>query len=144
LRCVWCHMSMEINKEFVIRELLEIKDLLIRFFRSPVEQIKSVPDWPWAKVITFQIAFTAICGALSAVVAGNWLGVFGEAFLRPILTVIMVSLLTLFSRYFSKSSHKRTCPGENSILLSSLLTYWIFFSQLPFLNFLSSSWLAMQ
>lgn len=100
------------TSEHLLNEALEIKNALFRFLHHPMSEIKHVPDWPWARLLLFQIVITAVTGALNGLAEQRiFFGVFAGLFFRPVITLIMMGIATLFFYYcFQIFAEKTVAP----------------------------------
>lgn len=109
----------------ILNEIRLSKDFLISYLKNPLEQIKSLPNWKWNRVIIVQVAFTAITGAMGGLVAKSTNGLIPGLILTPILTMIMILVSTFFFFYTFQIFLNQ------SVSFRSLFTT-IFFANIPF------------
>lgn len=95
--------------EVLKNEIREIKSYLIPFLKNPMVQIKSIPDWTWTRLIWLQMCLAAGTGALTGLVEHkiSWSIILG-AFVSPILTLITLSVASLFFYYCFQIFSERT------------------------------------
>lgn len=88
------------RKDFYISEALEIKNVLLRFLRHPMTEIKNLPQWNWGRILALHIAVTAVVSVLAGIIERKLnLSVIFGVFFSPLLTLITLGIMTLFFYY---------------------------------------------
>lgn len=91
---------MQINKDLLLNDFLDVKRSILSFLRSPVQGIQKTPDWPWPKILATHIVFAAACGFIAGFLEDNILrSTLGGIFIMPILTIIFSFASSLFFYY---------------------------------------------
>lgn len=97
------------RKEFFLNEVLQVKQTLFQFLRHPVQEIRHVPHWPWARVLGLLVAITAVIGAVTGLIERKLsFSIIAGLFLTPILTLITLSIMSLFFYYCFQIFAERT------------------------------------
>lgn len=114
-------------------DFVEYKNYLIKFLKQPLTEINSLPDWPWEKLLVFQIIVTGSCGAISAVLEKSFLGILGRVIMTPISSLIVIGATTFLFFYLLQIVFQLVVTFKNLYTL-------ILFSSIPFfiLQILSS------
>ncbi len=120
---------MTIDKAYLQRECLEAKDLVVRFFKNPIHEIRNLPDWSWPKILIFLAVFSAICGGLAGVVERKVLTIISGLLFNPFVTLSLAGASTLFFGIFFKIFSNRDLAWRKLFTL-------VVFSNLP--NFVFS------
>lgn len=117
-------------KDLSLQHLIDCRRVLLGYLKNPMEQIGSLPNWNWARIIVTQVALTAICGLLRALVASNGLlGLISGTLANPILTVITSFVSAAFFYYSFQIFANKTVEFRKLYEL-------IFFANIPFYFFL--------
>lgn len=88
------------QKDFILNEILEVKNFIFRFLRHPIQEIKTVPDWHWYRIVGLHVAVAAISGALAGLVEKKIsFSIIAGLFITPILTGILLGVATTFFYY---------------------------------------------
>jgi len=107
-----------IQKEFLLREALEVKQHVVRFLRHPLVEIKQIPDWTWGRVIGLQIAVAATTGALTGLIEKkNSFSIIAGLMLAPILTMITLGISVLFFYYCFQIFAEKTVSARRLFTL---------------------------
>ncbi len=117
------------QKEFLLREALEIKQHLFCFLRHPLREIKRVPDWPWHRWIAVQVGVAILTGTLARIVEKkSTFAIIGGAIISPISTFITIFLTALFFYYCFQIFVKRTVSLRRmfGLVLFASLPWFIF------------------
>jgi hypothetical protein len=101
---------------------------IFNFLKHPVVGIARLPDWSWARLFWTQFCCAAIAGLLAGVTKVNIFGVIGGLILTPMISTMMVCLLTALLYYYFQVFEKRTAPPLKLFTLGV-------FSSLPFFIF---------
>lgn len=101
---------------------------LIAFLKNPLQEIKNPPDWNWKELLVMQGLTTAASGAVTGLVSKSLLGIFGGVFLTPILTLITLTISSLFFYYIFQILAGKTLDFRRLMIL-------VFFANLPFFLF---------
>src|SRR5690606_30453787 len=65
-------MSPDSASEYNLREeARQVRDFLNIYYRNSINEMSSLPDWPWTTLVLLQMAVAAFCGALSGIIAGK-------------------------------------------------------------------------
>lgn len=118
-----------IQKEFLLREALEVKQHLVRFLRHPVTEIKNIPDWSWGRVLGLQVSLAAVTGALAGLVEKKIsLSIIVGLFISPILTLITLGISTLFFYYCFQIFAEKTVSVRRlfTLILFASIPQYIF------------------
>ena len=105
----------------------EIAIYLFNFLKNPFQSIKTLPDWNWQILILTQILITSGTGALGGIFVSP-LAFLGGLFIVPILTLITVSITTLFFYYVIQIFYKKTYSFRQMFTL-------VFLANVPFFIF---------
>lgn len=93
----------------VLQEIfLYLKD----FFRNPLKEIRRLPSWNWPRILTMQMGFSILSGALSAIVTSEfstWKLAQG-IFVFPFVATVIGFILASFFYYYFQVFEKRTVP----------------------------------
>lgn len=115
--------------EALKNEVREINSYLIPFVKNPIEKIKTIPDWTWTRLIWLQMSIAAATGALAGLVEHklSWSILVG-AFISPILTLITLSIASLFFYYCFQIFSERTLQPRKlfTIVLFANIPQFIF------------------
>jgi len=109
-------------------DLIEIKQILVPFIQKPMEGIKRLPDWDWRKLILSQVLITIVSGALSGLFQRSFASVLFGFFMMPILTLITVSISSLFFFYTFQIFTERLVEYRKIFTA-------VFFANIPFFIF---------
>jgi hypothetical protein len=60
--------------------LREIILFLPNFFKSPINGMKTLPNWDWLTIISLQVLFAATVGLLSGLIMGTWISIVFQPF----------------------------------------------------------------
>lgn len=124
---------------------------LLEFVKSPVEKIKTLPDWNWPSVFTVQILLALASGILAGLIKLNFYRVLYGLFLMPIVTTVSAMLLALFVYYYFQFFENRTESYKKIfilIILSSIPFYLFqiiseYFAPISLIGFAFTSLLAI-
>jgi len=109
-------------------DLSEIKNQFSTYLRNPVDNIKKLPDWEWRRILISVLLITSICGMISGLIHQAFGRVLYGFFLMPILTLIVISISSLFFYYVFQIFFERL------IEFRKLFTV-VFFANVPFFIF---------
>lgn len=98
---------------------------LINFIKHPMVGIARLPEWSWSRLFWVQFCCAALAGFLAGLTKVNFFGVMGGLILTPIISTIMVILLTALLYYYFQVFEKRTASPLKLFTLAV-------FSSLPF------------
>lgn len=92
---------MQLSKEHLKSEILELKNFLIPFIRHPMDKIQNIPYWDWSRIILLQVLITTTIGAVKGFATQSKIfsSVLGGFFSFPLLTLITMMISTLFVYY---------------------------------------------
>lgn len=109
-------------------ELLESQEFLFRYIRHPVQQITKIPDWSWKRLLTIQAVLTMLTGALSGIVSLSVFSVVQQIIMTPILTLITISVSSLFFYYTFQIFAEKTVAFRSifSVVLFANIPFFIF------------------
>lgn len=93
-----------------------------------MRQIAYLPEWPWRTLIWVQIVLSMISGVLASLTRPNFFGLLFGIIVMPIMSMLMVSLLTAFLYYYFQVFEKRAVSAAKLFTLS-------FFASIPFFIF---------
>lgn len=110
------------------KEIQESKDLLLRFLKNPIQEIRHLPDWSWEHTLAFQVVVTAATGLLSGLVSLSPLSVIAQMITTPILTLILISVSCFFFYYAFQIFAEKTVPFRQ-------LFQTVLFANIPFFIF---------
>lgn len=100
---------MKFQKEKWLADFYDIKLHFIRFLRHPLQEIQAIPDWHWEKLLFFQVGLAAVTGAIGGLLGKKFVvSLFVGIFFSPILTLITLSIATLFFYYCFQIFAKQT------------------------------------
>ncbi len=117
------------DKEKLLRDFYDYKAHLLRFLRHPLEEIQTLPDWDWQKLITFQILLSAATGVIGGFTEKKIIfSIFFGLFISPIIIFVSIGIATLFFYYAFQIFVKKT------IAWRSLFTL-ILFANIPLIIF---------
>lgn len=102
-----------------------IASYILQFLKHPIREITHLPDWPWKTLIWVQIALSMVSGILASLAKPNVFGVLFGIIVMPIISTLMVSLLTAFLYYYFQVFEQRTAQASRLFTLSV-------FSSIPF------------
>ncbi|MBC7371335.1 MAG: YIP1 family protein [Bdellovibrionaceae bacterium] len=101
---------------------------IVNFLKHPIRQIVYLPDWPWRTLIWVQIVLSMISGVLASLTRPNIFGLLFGLIVMPIMSMLMVSLLTAFLYYYFQVFEKKSVSAAKLFTLS-------LFSSIPFFVF---------
>lgn len=112
-----------------------IANYILQFVKNPVREISQLPEWSWRTAIWVQIILSMISGVLAGLIKPNFFGVLFGIIMLPVISTVMVSLLTAFLYYYFQVFEQRTTPALRLFVLSVL-------SSIPFFIFqIASPWI---
>ncbi len=80
-------------------ELIDVRDFLLVFLKSPLNSIKSVPTWPWPTLLIVSAGLSAVSSILNGVVSARYLWIIASLVIAPIGFVSVVGVLSGFFYY---------------------------------------------
>jgi uncharacterized membrane protein len=89
------------------KEILETIQVLIEFFRNPILGMQNLPDWSWAKMVFLTGAFSASCGVLSGIAAGDFFILINGFFAFPFATLLAIGVFSGLFYYIFMYFFKR-------------------------------------
>jgi hypothetical protein len=75
-------------------EVIDSLKLLLTFAQNPVQGMKTLPNWPWLKLLILMGAFAAACGFLRGIVNRSFLDTLSGLFVYPISTLMMLAIFS--------------------------------------------------
>lgn len=118
-----------LDKEKLLRDFYDYKAHLLRFLRHPLEEIQTLPDWDWQKLITFQILLSTATGTIGGFTEKKIIfSIFFGFFISPIIIFISIAMATLFFYYAFQIFIKRNVGGRRLFTL-------ILFANIPLIFF---------
>jgi hypothetical protein len=114
--------------EKLVQDLREILSETARFLRHPMDEMKSLPDWHWRRLLLAQLIISALSGSLAGLIAKSATAVFAGTFLSPILHISSVLVASAFFYYSFQIFLRRT---ESFRKIATV----VFFSYVPFIIF---------
>ena len=108
---------------------------IVNFLKHPIRQIAYLPDWPWRTLILVQVALSMISGILASLTRPNFFGLLFGIIVMPIMSMLMVSLLTAFLYYYFQVFEKRAVSASKMFTLA-------LFASIPFFIFQIASTLV--
>ena len=91
-------------------EILDTIRVLIEFFRNPIVGMQQLPDWPWAKLVFLTGAFSATCGLLSGILAGDLLTIINGFIAFPVATLLMLAIFSGLFYYIFLFFYRQELP----------------------------------
>ncbi len=112
-----------------------IANYILQFIKNPIREISHLPEWPWKTAIWVQVILSMISGVLAGLIRPNFFGVLFGIIMMPIISTVMVSLLTAFLYYYFQVFEQRSAPALKLFILAVL-------SSVPFFIFqIASPWI---
>jgi len=108
---------------FKIKETL---DFLLRFAMNPIQQIKALPQWGYKHLLLVHLMISIASGVLAGLVTLNYLNVLFGIFLLPVISLVMIFILTAFFYYYFQVFERRTVSMQ-SLLTLIIFANWPFF-----------------
>lgn len=75
-------------------EVIDSLKVLLDFARNPIQGMKTLPDWPWPKLLLLMGAFAAACGFLRGIVNRSFLDMLSGLLVYPISTLLMMAIFS--------------------------------------------------
>jgi hypothetical protein len=105
-----------------------IVQILNNFVKHPIQEISHLPDWHWRTLIWVQVVLSMISGVLASLAHPNVFGIIFGVVVNPIMSMMMVSLLTAFLYYYFQVVEKKTVSAAKLFAL-------VVFASIPFFLF---------
>lgn len=100
---------MAFQKEKWLSDFYDVRLHFVRFLRHPLQEIQALPDWHWEKLLIFQVCLASVTGILGGFLEKKiFVSILFGLFLSPILTLITLSIATLFFYYCFQIFVKQT------------------------------------
>jgi hypothetical protein len=105
-----------------------IAKFILQFLKHPIREIANLPSWSWKILIWVQVILSMISGVLAGLAKPNFFGVLFGIIVMPIISTLMVSLLTAFLYYYFQVFERRSVGATRLFTLA-------LFSSIPFFVF---------
>ncbi len=99
---------------------------LLRFAMNPIQEIKALPHWGYKHLFLVHLILSIASGVLAGLVTLNYLNVLFGIFLLPVISIVMILILTAFFYYYFQVFERRTVPMQ-SLLTLIIFANWPFF-----------------
>ncbi len=107
-------------------KIKETLSYLLRFAINPIQEIKSLPNWGYKHLLLVHVLLSIASGILTGLVTLNYLNVLFGIFLLPIISLLMIFILTAFFYYYFQVFERRTISTQ-SLLTLIIFSNWPFF-----------------
>lgn len=108
--------------------LLESKDVLYRYLKHPIQEIKHLPDWSWEHLLLFHTAVTAATGCLGGIFYKSPFSILTQSIIMPIFTFILIMVSCFFFYYSFQIFAQKSVPFRQ-------LFQTVLFANIPFFIF---------
>lgn len=118
--------------EMKLREKLkETISYIIRFATNPIQEVKSLPNWGYKHLLLVHLVISVASGVLTGLVTLSFLNVLFGIFLLPIISLVMIFILTAFIYYYFQVFERRTVSVQNLLTLIIFANWPFFIFQIP-------------
>ena len=107
---------------------LESKDVLLRYLRHPIQEIRHLPDWSWEHLLLFHVVVTAVTGLLGGVASKSPFSALTQAIITPVFTMILIAVSCFFFYYAFQIFAQKSVPFRQ-------LFQTVLFANIPFFIF---------
>jgi O-antigen/teichoic acid export membrane protein len=107
----------DVNEATILQRLKVDFHFILEFLKNPVQNISKLPPWSWKKTVAINILISVAAGTLNGMIPPNIYNIaFGIIFL-PIITFLLIHILSGFFYYYFQVFEKRTVDYLNLLRL---------------------------
>lgn len=118
------------KKIFNLESLPECFYYLVHFLKSPIESIKTIPQWTWKDIFLVHFTLSALSGFVAGVFKINLYTIVLGLFIMPFISLIGTALLSSFIYYFFQIFEGKTIEFRRIATLAVLANFPFYLFQI--------------
>ncbi|WP_413287909.1 Yip1 family protein [Bdellovibrio sp. HCB337] len=103
---------------------------ILQFLKHPIQEIARLPDWSWKTLVWVQVSCAMASGVLAGLTKPGFFSILAGIILTPIVSMVMVSVLTAFLYYYFQVFEKRSASARKLFTLSVFASIPFFILQI--------------
>lgn len=103
----------DVNSSSLIDQLKIDFQFILEFLKNPIQNISRFPNWSWKKTVLINVILSVAAGTLNGLIPPNVYNIAYGLIFMPLITLIMIHILSGFFYYYFQVFEKRTVDFLN-------------------------------